>query len=66
MTEGRKIQIVLDPSIAMPGTTLANTVRDAIRFYDWCRKAMSEGWTICAIRGETRREPMLRFEETHT
>ncbi len=68
-----KIQVQFSPNEqkmldACRGTkTIAETVRDALKFYDWCRRAMAEGWTIVATRpysgplGKQTKEPLLPF-----
>ena len=62
-----KIQIQFSPNEqkvldALRGTrTIASAVRDAIIFYDWCRRQMADGFTIVAMKGDVQREPLLPF-----
>lgn len=79
MSETKKIQIAFNSreiftlenlKKASGQTTVASVVRDALKFYEWCRVAVKEGWTIVAIRsyagpgGEKRKEPLLPFEKS--
>ena len=41
--------------------TVADVVRDALMLYDWCRRAIVEGYTICAVKDGVQREPLLAF-----
>ncbi len=71
MSESRKVQIQFDGraleqletlKAASHRRTVAEVVRDALAFYDWCRRSIEDGWTIVAIKDVREREPVLPFE----
>lgn len=66
----RKIQIQFDGrALAMLDAlrsasgrrTIADVIRDALSFYDWCRRQVADGYVIAAVKGDHQKEVVMPF-----